>query len=60
MAFFYECVYQSSFLWATSELEGATALYKRYGFMLTEEKKSGAFGKPVAEQRYDFKINNQD
>lgn len=54
MDFFYECGYQSSYLWTTHELDAAAALYKRHGFVLTEEKESTAFGKPLREQRYDL------
>ena len=46
--------YNSSFLWTTAELSRAAALYTRYGFRLTEENVSNAFGKPVTEQRYDW------
>jgi N-acetylglutamate synthase-like GNAT family acetyltransferase len=56
MDFFYECNYQSCYLWTTEELISAASLYKRFGFILSEEKISDAFGKKVKEQRYDFKI----
>jgi GNAT superfamily N-acetyltransferase len=46
--------YQHSYLWTTSELGIAAALYTRHGFRLTEEKRSEAFGKPLYEQRYDL------
>jgi GNAT superfamily N-acetyltransferase len=46
--------YQHSYLWTTSELETAAAIYTRHGFRLTEEKRSEAFGKPLYEQRYDL------
>jgi peptidyl-dipeptidase Dcp len=46
--------YQHSYLWTTSELETAAALYIRHGFRLTEERRSEAFGKPLYEQRYDL------
>ncbi|HWB25405.1 MAG TPA: GNAT family N-acetyltransferase [Chitinophagaceae bacterium] len=45
--------YKKCYLWTTNEQETAAALYKRAGFVLTEEKPSGAFGKPLFEQRYD-------
>lgn len=48
--------YTSSYLWTTNELPAAAALYRRCGFVLTEEKPSDSFGKPVVEQRYDLKI----
>ena len=34
----------------------AAALYTRYGFVLTEEKESTAFGKKLKEQRYELRI----
>jgi GNAT superfamily N-acetyltransferase len=49
-----ECGYKQSYLWTTHELSRAAFLYKRYGFTLTEEKESTAFGKPLREQRYDL------
>jgi peptidyl-dipeptidase Dcp len=54
MDFYREKGYTSSFLWTTHEQEAAIALYKRYGFKLTEEKPSTAFGKALIEQRYDL------
>ena len=48
--------YLSSYLWTTHELYAAASLYTKYGFVLTEEKESNAFGKPVIEQRYDLII----
>ena len=47
--------YQSSYLWTTHEQEAAASLYQRYGFILTEEKESTAFGKRLKEQRYDLR-----
>jgi ribosomal protein S18 acetylase RimI-like enzyme len=52
------CGYTSSYLWTTEELHAAAHLYKKFGFRLTEEKKSTAFGKEVIEQRYDFISGN--
>jgi peptidyl-dipeptidase Dcp len=46
--------YKCSYLWTTHELDAAIALYKSFGFKLTEEKESTAFGKPLTEQRYDL------
>jgi GNAT superfamily N-acetyltransferase len=48
--------YRSSYLWTTHELGAAASLYIRHGFRLAAEKESGAFGKPVLEQRYDWGI----
>lgn len=56
MDFFYECNYKSCYLWTTDELISAVSLYKRFGFILSEEKISNTFGKKVKEQRYDLKI----
>jgi peptidyl-dipeptidase Dcp len=56
MDFFYECNYKSCCLWTTDELISAASLYKRFGFILSEEKISNTFGKKVKEQRYDLKI----
>jgi peptidyl-dipeptidase Dcp len=52
MAFLKQCHYTSSFLWTTHELSAAAALYKKHGFILTEEVESDAFGKPLREQKY--------
>ena len=46
--------YHSSYLWTTNEQETAGALYIKFGFELTEEHDSAAFGKLLKEQRYDF------
>jgi GNAT superfamily N-acetyltransferase len=47
--------YRSSYLWTTHELGAAASLYMRYGFRLAEQTESGAFGKQLREQRYDWK-----
>jgi ribosomal protein S18 acetylase RimI-like enzyme len=47
--------YRSAFLWTTHELHTAAALYRRFGFELTEEKRSSAFGRALVEHRYDLK-----
>ena len=48
--------YKSAYLWTTSEQIAAATLYERYGFKLTEEKESDAFGKSLIEQRFDFQV----
>jgi peptidyl-dipeptidase Dcp len=55
--FFHSRNYHSSFLWTTSEQRTAAALYARYGFQLTAEKPSCTFGKPVTEQRYEWRAD---
>lgn len=52
MLFLKEHGYTSCYLWTTNELPAAASLYTKYGFVLTEEKESTAFGKPLKEQRY--------
>ncbi len=54
MEFLREKKYGSSYLWTTSELHAAAALYTFYGFTLTSENSSSKFGKQVTEQRYDL------
>lgn len=56
MKFLFEKDYKSAYLWTTVEQVNAISLYKKYGFMLREEKVSTAFGKPLVEQRYDLTI----
>lgn len=54
LAFHLACGYRSCYLWTTHEQEAAAALYKKFGFYLTEEKQSVTFGKKLTEQRYDL------
>ena len=54
MDFLHICGYRESYLWTTHELSTAALLYKKFGFTLTEEKETTAFGKPLREQRYDL------
>ncbi len=56
LEFLKECKYKSSYLWTTRELDTAARLYTKFGFELTEEKESDAFGKHVIQNRYDLKI----
>jgi len=58
MQFLREHGYRSAYLWTVDELPVATALYRRYGFSLTEEKPSLSFGKPLREQRYDLSLGS--
>lgn len=52
MEFLQQAGYTSSYLWTINELPAAAALYKRFGFVLVEEKPSEAlFNRPVIEQR---------
>jgi ribosomal protein S18 acetylase RimI-like enzyme len=60
MALFLEflkaCNYRAAYLWTTHELTAASRLYTSAGFVLTEEKPSTAFGKPLTERRYDLTL----
>jgi GNAT superfamily N-acetyltransferase len=56
VSFLQEHGYRSAYLWTVDELPAAAALYRRFGFQLTEEKPSTAFGKPLREQRYDLVV----
>ena len=56
MDFLRGCGYRESYLWTTHELSTAAFLYRRFGFQMTEEKESMAFGKPLTEQRYDLTL----
>lgn len=59
MDYLLEKGYQHSFLWTTSELPAAAALYKRFGFVLVEEHSAvEPFGKAVVEQRYEWRAND--
>jgi len=49
-----EVGYRHAYLWTTSDLDIATRMYSRMGFVLTESRRSTAFGKEVIEQRYDW------
>jgi peptidyl-dipeptidase Dcp len=56
MDFLKEKNYRHAYLWTTEEQKKAATLYHHYGFRLTEEKHSLAFGKPLMEQRYDLSV----
>lgn len=54
MEFMDACGYDAAFLLTTEEQVSATALYKRYGFVLTRETSGAIFGKVLNEQRYEW------
>lgn len=58
MELFMNCLkergYQSAYLLTTHEQVLAALLYKRFGFQLTEENRSTAFGKPLKIQKYEL------
>lgn len=58
MDFLHQAGYTASYLWTTNELPAAASLYRRHGFVLAEERPAHApFGKPVIEQRYEWKLD---
>lgn len=59
MEFFRFCGYRSSYLWTTEQQLTAARLYMRYGYQLSEEKPSTAFGVSLTEQRYDLILKAQ-
>jgi GNAT superfamily N-acetyltransferase len=55
MAALDELGYDYSFLWTTDELPAAGSLYTRHGFRLCDEQPSTRFGKPLVEQKYEWR-----
>lgn len=49
--------YKFAYLWTTNEQIAAAQLYEKFGFKLTEEKESSAFGKELIEQRFDLLLD---
>lgn len=47
--------FQSAYLWTTNEQANAAGIYKSFGFKVVEEKYSEAFGKPLYEQKYEYR-----
>ncbi len=56
ITFLHEHGYRTSYLWTTNELPASAHLYRKFGFRLTEEKPSEAFGKSLKEQRWDYSL----
>lgn len=56
IGFMREAGYRKAYLWTTNEQEAAISLYTRYGFHLTEEKESNAFGKALIERKYELEL----
>src|SRR5439155_8433441 len=54
MDFLKEKNYKSSYLLTTDELSPSAHLYKKFGYMLMEEKCLKVFGNPLIQQRYDL------
>jgi peptidyl-dipeptidase Dcp len=51
MEFARDLDYTNAYLWSTDELEKAVQHYRKFGFSLSEEKRSYDFGKVLIEQR---------
>lgn len=49
--------YSSVVLWTVSSLTAATALYRRAGFTLTEQKTHALWGAERTEERYDLDLS---
>jgi len=56
MGYLREKGYRHCYLWTTSEQQTAIALYKRYGFVFVDEKRSSTFGKQLVEQKYELNL----
>ncbi|WP_205510620.1 GNAT family N-acetyltransferase [Longitalea arenae] len=56
IAFMKQRAVKDAYLWTTDEQHAAISLYTRFGFTLTEEKPSRAFGKLLVERRYDLHL----
>jgi len=48
--------YKRIILWTFSELETAIALYKRWGFLKTEEKAHHVWGRDLIEEKYELEL----
>ncbi|QES87325.1 GNAT family N-acetyltransferase [Rhizosphaericola mali] len=54
MDYYHSQKFSSAFLWTMDGLDSAIALYKKFGFCLTQEIRSKTFGKEVLEKRLDL------
>jgi GNAT superfamily N-acetyltransferase len=48
--------YRRIILWTFSELETATALYRRWGFVKAEEKAHRIWGRDLTEEKYELEL----
>ena len=54
IAFCHDKNYVSAYFWTTDEQVAAGKLYRSFGFRVTEEQVSEAFGRPLLNQRYEL------
>ncbi len=60
VAFCRQMGYARVFLWTTSDLSQAAALYRSLGFAKSEEVEHEAWGANVVEERYDLDLRDLD
>lgn len=49
------CGYDRAFLWTVSGLDASAALYRRHGFVMTEQLPSERFGPALVEQKFEWR-----
>ena len=52
-----DCAYERVFLWTVNLLEVAAKVYRKHGFIITEEQTHTIWGCALTEQRYDLVLH---